>query len=164
MKYAIYVALGFLIGFSSRAQIVVSRQDMNKMNWLVGSWKGMASNKPFYEAWRKVNDSVMVNFSIEIKEKDTVVKESDGLFLKGSNAFLGNKPSQWKLTRLTTNEIVLENDTLKFSNRIIWLHTVDDHWFTILQHPRQTVYYDIIRLPALDAVVDRFIEKSKNKK
>ncbi|MBD0350532.1 MAG: hypothetical protein ICV65_05180, partial [Flavisolibacter sp.] len=57
------------------------------------------------------------------------------------------------------NEMVFENDTLHFSNRIIWLHTADDHWFTILQHPGSTVDYDMIRVLQLEAAVDRYIRK-----
>ena len=73
-------------------------------------------------------------------------------------------PTQWKLERLTPNEMMFENDSLKYSNRIIWLHTLDDHWFTILQNPKSTVYYDMVRILVLEAVVDRFIANAQKQK
>ena len=129
------------------------------MTWLTGSWQGTYKGKPFYEAWQKATPNILVNFSIEIKGKDTVIKEETAILITDSNVLLGKKPAQWTLKRITTNEMVFENDTLKFSNQIIWLHTDDDHWFTILQNPKSTVQYDMIRVPELEAVVDRFIAK-----
>ncbi len=41
--------------------------DPKQIEWLQGSWMGMYNNAPFFEAWRKVNDSVFVNFKIEIE-------------------------------------------------------------------------------------------------
>ena len=131
---------------------------ISKMEWLVGSWKGMDNNKPFYEAWKKANDSVLVNFSIEISNGDTVIKEQSAIIKKDTSVILGKR---WTLKRVTGNEIMFENDTMKFSNRIIWLHTKEDHWFTILQHPGSTAYYDMVKVPQLDRLVDKFIEEKK---
>ena len=130
---------------------------VNRMKWLIGSWKGMHNGKPFYEAWRQADKNILVNFSIEIKGTDTIVKEETAIFINNNETTLGKLPTQWKLKRLTSNEMMFENDSLKYSNRIIWLHTSDDHWFTILQNPRSTVYYDMVKMPQLEAVVNRFI-------
>src|SRR5262245_7472979 len=98
---------------------------ISKMEWLVGSWKGLDNNKPFYEAWRKANDSTLVNFSMEISHSDTIIKEQTAIIGKDSSVMLGKR---WLLKRLTGNEIMFENDTMSFSNRIIWLHTKENHW------------------------------------
>jgi hypothetical protein len=131
---------------------------ISKMEWLVGSWKGLDNNKPFYEAWRKTNDSTLVNFSIDISNSDTIIKEQTAIISKDASAMLSRR---WLLKRLTGNEIMFENDTTSFSNRIIWLHTKENHWFTILQHPKSTAYYDMIKVPELDILVDKFIEQKK---
>ena len=140
-----------------------SAQDMQKLQWLEGSWKGVAGDKPFYEAWRVVNDSVLVNFAITINGKDTLVKESGVLRLRQGHILSGQAPTLWRATRLMPNELVLRNDTLRFSNTIIWLHTKDDHWFTILEHPKSTVYYDMTRDPVLDKKVDAWLLAGRRK-
>ncbi len=116
------------------------------MNWLIGSWKGMHNGKPFYEAWRQTKN-LLVNFAIEINGTDTTVKEETAIFIDTNQITLGKLPTQWKLKRLTPSEMMFENDTLKYSNRIIWLHTLEDHWVTILQNPKSTVYYDMVKMP-----------------
>jgi hypothetical protein len=63
------------------------------------------------------------------------------------------------LKRITGNEIDLENDTSKYSNHIIYLHRANDHWFTILEHPASTMYYDMEKIKELDLRIDRFIDK-----
>ena len=154
----------FAFNYCGNTQQRTPKEDFNKMKWLIGSWKGVANNRPFYEAWRRVNDSVYVNFSIEIKNGDTVVSEGSPIYRELGSVYLGQSPARWKLTRLTDDEMVFENDTLKFSNKIIWHHTLIDHWYTELVNPDNRIAkYDIIRMPELDAVVDRFIQQAMKK-
>lgn len=162
MKQFIYI---FLIIFSltSTGQTANTGNDFQKLKWLQGSWKGSANNQPFYEGWRLFNDSTLVNFSIEIKDKDTVIKESSALLFRNKKIVLGQE-TQWQATRITENEIVLKNDTPRFSNTIIWLHTGSDHWLTILEHPKSTVYYDMVRDADLDRKLEQWITDKKNKR
>ena len=159
---AFFVLIAFLSFLSIKAQLPAARPQLSKMEWLVGSWKGISNNVPFYEGWRKLNDSTLVNFAIEVKGKDTAVRVADQLAVRGQDFFLGKLPNFWLGARLTDNQIVLRNDSLKFSNRIIWLHTKDDHWFTILEHPLRTVYYDLTRVAAFDFHVDKAFEKYRS--
>ena len=131
--------------------------DFQKSKWLQGSWKGMSAKEPFYEAWRLVNDSTLANLAIEIKCNDTLIKESGALMLRNRKITLGQQPVMWETSRFNANELVLKNDTLRFSNVITWLHTKDDHWFTILEHPKSTVYYDMTRDASLDRKVDAWL-------
>ena len=151
-----------LISISVWSQQQPVKPQLSKMEWLVGSWKGMSNNVPFYEGWRKLNDSTLINFGIEVKGKDTIVKAADQLAVRGQDFFLGKLPNFWLGARLTDNQIVLRNDSLKYSNRIIWLHTKEDHWFTILEHPVRTVYYDLTRVTAFDPHVDKAFEKYRS--
>jgi len=159
---ACIVLLLVSISIVSKAQQPPVKPQLSKMEWLVGSWKGISNNVPFFEGWRKLNDSTMVNFGIEVKGKDTIVKAADQLAIRGQDFFLGKLPNFWLGARLTDNQIVLRNDSLRFSNRIIWLHTKEDHWFTILEHPVRTVYYDLTRVAAFDPHVDKAFEKYRS--
>lgn len=150
---------------TSSGQRNFTSAEFASLKWLEGSWKGTTGKEPFYEAWRLVNDSVLVNFAIEIKGTDTLVSESNGLLLRGGRLVLGKGPVQWTATRLLSNEIVLKNDSAAYSNTILWLHTRDDHWFTILEHPKSTAYYDMTRDAALDKKVEEWIKaKQKERK
>ena len=66
-----------------------------------------------------------------------------------------------EITRMTANELVLKNDSLPYSNTIIWLHTKEDHWFAILENPSSTIYYDLVREPLIDKKLDEWISVNK---
>lgn len=136
--------------------------DLKPMQWLLGSWSGMYHDAPFYEAWRSASDSLLINFSIEIKGADTVVKENSAIRLMhdGTVKMMGSKNDVWMLIRLTDGELVLENDTLKYANRIIWSHAKNDHWLTVIHNPGGTLTYDMTRVPWLNAVVDRYVAEA----
>jgi hypothetical protein len=128
-----------------------------KMEWLIGSWKGMAGANPFYEAWRKVNDTLIANYGIQIKGSDTIITQGSPINVHSGGIYLGMKDStNWKLTQLADSLIIFQNDTLRFSNVITWRLTPEGHWFTTLKHPRRSVDYDILRFPALDRLVDAY--------
>ena len=128
--------------------------------WLEGNWKGTYNNAPFYEAWRKATDSVMVNFTIEIKGNDTIVKENGAIRLMKLNRDFIGRDASWKLESLSGDKIVLKNDTLKYANRIIWSHSPNDHWLTEIHNPKGVIHYDLERVPWLEEVVNRFIRKA----
>ena len=152
-----------LLSVTAKSQQKFATSDFKQMKWLEGSWKGYAGSTLFYEGWRVVNDSVMVNFAIEIKNSDTIIRESSALLLRNGRITLGQIPSQWTASRITPNELVLKNDTLSYSNVIIWLHTKDDHWFTILENPKSTIYYDMTRDVALDKKLDDWIRQRRKR-
>ena len=158
MKQIAYLLLFILLlDLTALGQSTYQQSDFKNMEWLLGSWKGLNKGEFFYEAWQKANDSTIVNFSIEIKNGDTLIKETGALFLRNDRIFHGHKPVLWNASRIMANQIVLNNDTLKYSNSIIWLHTNEDHWFTILENPRSTVYYDMTREPKLDKKIGEWI-------
>jgi len=130
---------------------------IKKAMWLVGTWKGVYNGAPFYESWRLQDDS-LVNYTIELKNNDTIITRQTLLRWSDQKLVFGKK-ADWVLKRLTKTEIVLENDTSKYSNRIIYLHLENDHWFTILEHPGSTMYFDMVKMNELDAVIDRLINK-----
>ena len=165
MKQIAQLLLFFLL-FDPTAwgQSTYQQSDFKKIEWLLGGWKGLNNGVFFYEAWHKANDSTIVNFSIEIKNGDTLIKESGALFIRNNRIFHGHKPVLWNASRIMTNQIVLKNDTLKYSNSIIWLHTNEGHWFTILENPRSTVYYNLTREPKLDKKIEEWIAFHLKKK
>ena len=156
MRYLIFVFL-----FCSQQNSFGQNDSIKKASWLVGTWKGMHNGAAFYESWRMRDDS-LVNYTIEIKNSDTIVIRQTSLRNNGNSIVFGKK-GDWQLKRITRNEIVLENDTSKYSNRIIYLHLENGHWFTVLEHPGSTMYYDMERMEELDRVIDRLIIRKYKK-
>jgi hypothetical protein len=146
--------------FSLSLTCCLAQGSMKDVEWLQGNWKGTYNNAPFYEAWRKVTDSVMVNLTIEIKGTDTVVKENGALLLMKQNPGFKGLDASWKIESLSGEKIVLKNDTLKYANRIVWSHSADDHWLAEIQNPGGTIKYELERVPWLEEVVNRFIRKA----
>lgn len=148
-----------VFGLTACAQKATSSNPISKMGWIVGSWQGTYKGQPFYESWKKKNDSVLVNLTIEVTKTDTIIKEH-GVMMTGSKGtvYLGST-SQWKLTEVTDTSIVLSNDTLKYANKITWWHSKNDHWLTVIENPNGVIEYDLVRVEWLDRYVDRFIAK-----
>lgn len=157
MRYFILIVL--LICHGKATSQIKQDKFAERTSWLLGSWAGKHNGAPFYEAWR-MRDNTLVNFTIEIKKGDTLVIEQTSLRTNNDKIVFGKK-GDWLLKRLTRNEIVLENDSSKYSNRIIYLHLDNDHWFTVLESPDFTMYFDMERFPALETTVDRFIRNKK---
>lgn len=152
----VFLFLCLAAAFSAGAQRS-SYTSLKELRWLTGSWAGMANGKPFYEAWRMVNDSLLINFAIEVKGSDTLVTESASIRLSGGQIRMyGDKGASWNGLRLTGNKIVLANDTLRYANRIEWSHSKSDHWMTLIQNPGGQLTYDMVRAPAFDAAVNRY--------
>ena len=154
------MASGIMASISGQNGLAPTK-DQHPLKWLHGSWKGISNDKPFYEGWRFFNDSVLVNFDIAVINGDTIIRESNAIILSHNQNYYGNKTIQWKITRMTANELVLKNDSLPYSNTIIWLHTKEDHWFAILENPSSTIYYDLVREPLIDKKLDEWISVNK---
>jgi hypothetical protein len=148
---------------SSQAQKSKQSSPIGKIEWLIGSWQGTYQGKPFYEAWRKFNDSTLVNFTIEISNNDTIVKEDAAIRYDGKTVIYGSKTAQWKLTDLSETSMTFANDTLKFANKITWSHSKDDHWLTVIKNPTNTINYDLIRVKWLERYVDAYISKMRRR-
>jgi hypothetical protein len=135
-----------------------------KMGWLVGTWQGTYKGQPFYEAWKKKNDSTLVNFTIEVTQRDTIIKEHGAIVATSKGTLHRGVDAQWKLIDVNDTLIVLGNDTLKFANRITWSHSKNDHWLVVIQNPKNVVEYDLVRVDWLDKYVDRFIARVTGEK
>jgi hypothetical protein len=138
-----------------------ARADLKKMTWLVGSWKGLASNQPFYEAWRQSSATQLTQYGIKINSTDTVVSEIGKIEIKGNMATYGDEQHSWTLAHLTNDEMTFSNDKINFPNVITWRRMQDGHWYCLLKNQTQKAEYDIKPAPALDAAVDRWIVKNK---
>ena len=151
----------FILSTNSHSQ-KSGYSSLKQMRWMAGHWKGMYNGAPFYESWIWVNDSLMVNLAIEIKGKDTVVKENGFIRLRQGNIIHGGTNASWRLTELTDAKMTFANDTLKYANQIIWSHSSNDHWLAEIHNPGgKIINYDLERVPWLERTVTNFINRNK---
>jgi pimeloyl-ACP methyl ester carboxylesterase len=132
----------------------------NKVEWLIGNWEGTYNAKPFYEAWRKLDDSTLINFTVDVTANDTIVKENGMLRTGKKGSFFRDRTSQWKVVRLTATTIELGNDVTKPAGRIYWSRTQQDHWLTLIKNPFGDVKYDLTRIDWLETPVNRYVSNT----
>ncbi len=148
-----------MASFSSAGQ---TKPSMEKMQWLVGSWKGMAGGAPFYEAWRKAGSNELRQYGVKISGADTTVSEIGKIVIKEGKAVFGDEQHSWNLNTLTASEMTFVNPQIRFPDTILWRRMENGHWYCLLKNNDQKIEYDIEPLPALNKVVDRWI-KTKEK-
>lgn len=131
--------------------------NLQQLNWMVGDWVGTYNGAPFFESWRMVNDSLMLNFSIEVSPVDTVLKENGYIKLTPEGLIHGGENYTWKMDKLTDDEVVFVNPNIPYATRISWRHDANDHWITDIENPKGRIGYDLTRVDWLAPIVDGYM-------
>ena len=100
-----------------------------KANWLVGEGENTKKQGIINERWVQENDSTFTAQSCFITNKDTVHSESIVVKQKGDSLYYiptiktqnGGKPIQFKMIDATENQLVFENKTHDFPQKIIYV-------------------------------------------
>ncbi|MFT3911715.1 MAG: hypothetical protein QM737_19990 [Ferruginibacter sp.] len=122
------------------APVSYSKNDLAKIKWIEGKWKGMAGKDPFYEIYQFTNDSTLMITSYEWNGKDSSKSSVDLLHWKTDAYYLG-KEQNYKVTDITDTEIKMI--PLKGSNDILWKMGSDSGWVAVLKGKKQTVTYEM---------------------
>jgi len=102
--------------------------EIEKVNWLVGSWHNTSPEVSSTEIWEKKNDSTLAGTSFVIVGKDTVSYETICLEQNGTALFYiptvkeqnGAQAIKFTLTSLTTNKMIFENPKHDFPTKITY--------------------------------------------
>lgn len=133
--------------------------NITKTHWLIGTWKGIHNGAPFYETWRERKDKSLICYAIEVSNGDTTVRKNSEIHVSGNNIVFAD-PNIFNAARIMNNEMVFEiNDPKIGSSRLIWLRTNDDHWWAILQFPKVTAHYDLVRDQQMDKAISSKLPK-----
>jgi len=103
-------------------------------NWLVGTWENKSDYGDMIEIWNKSNDSLYVGNSYFIKQKDTLHSESIELKQKGDVVLYiptvkgqnNDQPVTFQLTKQTPKQLVFENPTHDFPQKIVYQQITAD--------------------------------------
>lgn len=107
---------------------------IEQANWFLGSWQNMSNDGLFSEIWKYTNDSLYEGESYILQNNDTVFYESIDLekhknewyytvSVKGQNK---EEAVSFKLTSVSPNQLVFENNKHDFPTKITYLKISED--------------------------------------
>lgn len=108
--------------------------EIEKVNWLVGSWHNTSPEVSSTEVWEKKNDSTLAGISFAIVGKDTVSYETVSLEQNGKATYYiptvkeqnNAQPVKFTLTSSAGNKIVFENPLHDFPTKITYNKITND--------------------------------------
>ena len=80
------------------------KDDLKKIKWIEGKWKGLYKGEPFYEIYRFVNDSTLETTGYEWDGKDSSKTSLSYVYFKDGAYWLGEEQN-WKVVTINENEI-----------------------------------------------------------
>ena len=123
------------------AVLIYGKDDLKKIKWIEGKWKGLYKGEPFYEIYRFVNDSTLESLGYEWDGKDSSKTSLNYVYFKDNAYWLGEKQN-WKVVSITDNEInMLPN--FKAGNEVLWKFRDSTGWDAILKGKKETNIYNM---------------------
>lgn len=113
---------------------VASYTELEKANWLIGTWENKSSEGNATEIWQKENDSTLTGASYFILGKDTASTEYISLHQRGKEILYvptipnqnSGLPVEFKLTKSDNNSLVFENPSHDFPQKITYTKITND--------------------------------------
>lgn len=107
---------------------------MERLEWLIGTWKIITPEGQLYEVWTKNNDSLFTGKTCMIINNDTGFTEEITLKMSGNEIFYipvvngqnQNQPVSFKLSSDLNGEFIFENPQHDFPQRIIYRNPKPD--------------------------------------
>lgn len=101
-------------------------QEMKKVEWLIGSWRGTSPEGVFGEQWEVTNDSTYSGSGYFVYGKDTVSLETLRLVQEGNKLFYeptvkkqnDGKAVRFEMTTVMDHSILFENPAHDFPQKI----------------------------------------------
>ena len=121
-----------------------SKQDLKKISWIEGNWKGMDGSTPFYEIYKIINDSTLETLSYDWNGKDSSQTSRSFLSWKDNAYYLGEKMN-WKVTEISDSAIYMTPKSKK-GNDILWKFGSPNNWDAILNSDKGEKLYHMERV------------------
>jgi hypothetical protein len=128
--------------------ISYSKNDLQKLKWIEGSWKGMYNNQPFFEIYKLTDDSTLEVTSYDWNGKDSSNTSRTYVRWIDSSYYFGEQMN-WKVVSITDRQITMKRN-YKASNDIIWKFYDANSWDAILEKPKGEEHYHMERVRTLD--------------
>ncbi|TAG30318.1 MAG: hypothetical protein EAZ13_08270 [Sphingobacteriia bacterium] len=101
---------------------LLQKNEIEKAEWLIGTWENKTQHGSIYETWSKVSDVELSGKSYMLKEKDTIVFETIRLIQEQKSLFYipnvknqnDNMPVRFIAKTVSDKELVFENPNHDF--------------------------------------------------
>ena len=133
-------AITFVL-FSSGCGNGESKQfnDLDRLSWFIGEWKGEYNGRHIHEHWQKVNSKHFTGTGFFIEEGDTIITEKLGLEIRDKTIYyiadvLENTGAvEFKLIKLLPNYALFQNQEYDFPRRITYTFNEEDHLYVKIE-------------------------------
>lgn len=125
------------------AAIAYNKEDLKKIKWIEGSWKGLYKGEPFYEIYRFVNDSTLESLGYEWNGKDSSKTSRSYLIFRDGAYYLGDKQN-YKVVYITDSAINMMPH-VEANNEVLWKYRDSTGWDAILKGKKETNIYNMQR-------------------
>lgn len=120
-----YIAI---LGLLSISAWTITPGDLQKADWLVGTWENETSRGRIFENWIRISESEFRGRSYMINENDTLVFENIQLTQDASGVYYiptvrdqnEGKPIRFTATSLTETQMIFENPEHDFPQMITY--------------------------------------------
>ena len=112
------------------SELQYNKEDLKKLKWIEGKWKGLYNGNPFYEIYQFANDSTLLITSYEWDGTDSSKSKPSKVYFKDGAYWLGEKQN-WKVDSITDDEIKMLPNVEGY-NDIVWKFKDSLHWDAIL--------------------------------
>ena len=123
--------------------VAYTQQDLKRIGWIEGNWKGMDNNTPFYEIYKFVNDSTLETTSYNWDGKDSSQSSTTLLQWKENKYYLGDMMN-WEVKEISDSSIYMIPN--KANNDIRWRFVDQNNWDAILNTNGQDKIYHMERI------------------
>ena len=128
---------------AKKDSIAYTKNDLVKIKWIEGKWRGMYKGKPFYEIYVMTNDSTLEITSFEWDGKDSSKSDKSFVSWKNGAYYLGHMMN-YKVTEISDKHIKMLPNNLA-SNDVLWKYVNDNRWDAILVAKDNTNEYHMER-------------------
>jgi len=128
----------------------VTKNDLVKIKWITGNWRGMAEGKPFYEMYEMTNDSTIRITGYEWNGKDSAGTHLSYIAWNNGAYYLGDSLN-YKTTLIDSSKIEMAPN-YKANNSILFAFVNDSTWKAVLTG-KKTVEYKMEKIPSISDMV-----------
>jgi len=99
---------------------------VGQLDWMAGCWEGSLGKSRFEEQWMKPSSGSLLGMARTVVDGKTVMTESLQILQQQGDIVLtvilrfSGKPTEFKMIRLTPDEVVFENPQHDFPQRILY--------------------------------------------
>jgi hypothetical protein len=117
------------------------KDDLKKIKWIEGKWKGLYKGDPFYEIYRFINDSTLESIGYDWNGKDSSNTKKSYVYFKDGVYYLGEKQN-YKVVSITETEIKMVPN-VDAHNDVLWKYRDSTGWDAVLKGTKETNIYNM---------------------